>query len=153
MVHVITKKTKVTKCYQKHIVFDTSSFLGLISLTSLLDILLTKLVPMFSSGRGLCPVEWAVGQTLWRRVSFTDDHQVYPRQLLPGQSSGQWLSSRELSVAGHWWYVWAARCISRAIQRRNSLNKINRFKNFILGKERTLWNCWYFMHCLKKAAS
>lgn len=105
-----------------------------------LDVPLTKPAPIFYSGRGLCLVDRAVGQTLWRRVSFTDDHQVYPRQLLPGQSGGQWLSFGELSLAGHWWHVWAARYTSRGTRRSSLWRKCN---------ERTVGLLTVSMHCLK----
>lgn len=42
----------------------------------------------------------AVGQTLRGRISLADDHQVHPRQLLPGQPGGQRLPAGQLPVAG-----------------------------------------------------
>lgn len=42
----------------------------------------------------------AVGQTLRGRIPLADDHQVHPRQLLPGQPGGQRLPSGQLPVAG-----------------------------------------------------
>lgn len=51
----------------------------------------------------------AVGQTLRGRVSLADDHQVHPRQLLPGQPGGQRLPAGQLPVAGDRRHVPAAR--------------------------------------------
>lgn len=72
------------------------------------------LTPISSpAGRGLRLVDRAVGQTLRRRIPLTHDHQIHPRQLLPGQSGGQWLSTGQLSVAGHRRHVPAAGRSSR----------------------------------------
>lgn len=49
-----------------------------------------------------------MGQTLRRRISLANDHQVHPRQLLPGQPGGQRLPTGQLPVAGDRRHVPAA---------------------------------------------
>ena len=72
------------------------------------------LLSLCDPGRGLRPVDRAVGQAVWGRVTIPHDHQVHPRQLLPGQPGGQWLPTGQLPVAGPRRHVRAARRTTRA---------------------------------------
>lgn len=75
------------------------------------------------AGRGLRLVDRAVGQTLRRRIPLAHDHQIHPRQLLPGQSGGQWLSTGQLSVAGHRRHVPAAGRPSRGARSSSAVRE------------------------------
>lgn len=68
------------------------------------------------AGRGLCAVDRAMGQALWRGVTLSHDHPVHPRQLLLGQPGGQWLPTRKLPLAGCGGYFWAVELSNSAVK-------------------------------------
>lgn len=68
------------------------------------------------TGWGLCTVDWAMGQALWRGVTLSHDHPVHPWQLLLGQPGGQWLPTWKLPLAGCRWYFWAVELPNSAVK-------------------------------------